>query len=621
MGQQALFRKASALARAAQPEKALRLLGDAIRRGQLSAEDIDKAGERCKSLFEQSGVKSTCRILLLGQCTTTWLSSALRAMAWGDGRVVDVVEGAYDNVMQELLAAPSDGRRVDVVVLVPWNQRLLSGASRTALSDRVVDECSFWEQAWGMIEGRLGARVVQVGYDWVTAGPMGYGLASKGDGDVARIRAVNQQLRDTLPAGGCFIDLEHVSADLGRTRFYDPRRYYWTKQPFSEEGTVRLAQHISAATRAVMTGPKKVLVLDLDNTLWGGLVGETGPLGITLGDGPDGEAFSAFQKHVKRLSERGIVLAVCSKNNDADAREPFETNPNMHLSLDDFAQFEATWGPKADAIRRVAKTLQLGLDSFVFVDDNPAEREQVRQSLPEVGIVDLPEDPAEYIRVLDSGLWFEAVEITNEDRVRVEQYRSERRRRDAEVTFETLDGYLKSLEMRGDIRPIDEADMDRVVQLIGKTNQFNLTTRRHGPARVRQMLEMPDTVALTLRLGDRFGDHGLVAVIIAVPDTTSARPTFRIDSCLMSCRVINRTAEQFLFNALVSRAKAMGARRLIGEYIATSKNALVKDLYDRLGFERLEGNGSEGVEYELDLSLHRPLKTFVKPKRQPAQVG
>ena len=233
----------------------------------------------------------------------------------------------------------------------------------------------------------------------------------------------------------------------------------------------------------------------------------------------------AFQKHVKRLSERGIVLAVCSKNNDADAREPFEKNPNMHLSLDDFAQFEATWDPKATAIKRIAKTLQLGLDSFVFVDDNPAEREQVRQALPEVGIVDLPEDPAEYIRALDRGLWFEAVDITE---------RGSRSRRAVPVgapaararksRYDSLDDYLTSLEMLGDVRPDRRcrhgprgpADWQ------DESVQPDHAAPRPGTSCGRWWT-MPDTIALTLRLADRFGDHGLVAVIMAVPDTT--RPT------------------------------------------------------------------------------------------------
>ena len=425
------------------------------------------------------------------------------------------------------------------------------------------------------------------------------------------MRAVNQQLRDGLPPGAVFCDLEQISGEIGRNRFYDARRYYWTKQPFSEEGLVRLVEHLAAGIRALTTGPKKVLVLDLDNTLWGGVVGETGPLGITIGEGADGEAYTAFQKHVKGLSARGIVLAASSKNNDSDAREPFEKNPNMVLSLDDFAHFEATWDPKAVTLRKIAQTLRLGLDSFVFFDDNPAEREHIRQALPEVAVVEVPPDPAEYIRALDRELFFEAVDITNEDRIRAEQYLSERRRRDTETTFESLDGYLTSLEMTGDVRAIDEGDMDRVVQLIGKTNQFNLTTRRHGLAKVRQMLDLPATVGLTLRMSDRFGDHGLVSLIIATSVPGAELPTLAIDTWLMSCRVISRTAEEFFLNALIAAAREAGVSRLVGEYVPTAKNGLVRELYDRLGFERRGMSESGVLTYQMELKTASPAKTFV----------
>jgi len=441
---------------------------------------------------------------------------------------------------------------------------------------------------------------------------MGYSLNAKGQGDVALVRMVNQELQNALPAGALFVDLDQIAGQYGRGRFYDPRRYYWTKQPFSEEGTVRLAEHLSAGVRALMTGPKKVLVLDLDNTLWGGVVGETGPLGITIGDGPDGEAFSCFQKHIKRLSERGVVLAVCSKNNEADAREPFEKNSNMVLSLDDFAQFEATWDPKAISVRRIGKTLQLGLDSFVFVDDNPAEREHIRQALPEVSVVELPEDPAEFIQALDDGLWFETIELTDEDRVRAAQYLTERRRRDTEVMFESLDAYLTSLGMVADVRPIDGADLDRVVQLMGKTNQFNLTTRRHGLAQLRQMLDAPGTIGYTLRVADRFGDHGLVSVLIAITDSAATVPTLHIDTWLMSCRVISRTVEEFFFNTLVASARRAGVERLVGVYVPTTKNDLVKAHYDRLGFARRSPSDNHHIEYELTLTGATSAKTFVQ---------
>jgi FkbH-like protein len=439
-------------------------------------------------------------------------------------------------------------------------------------------------------------------------------LGGRTDGDLALIRLVNQELRDSLPSGAAFVDLECASGEMGREGFYDARRYVWTKQPFSEEGTVRLCQHIFAGLRALMTGPKKVLVLDLDNTLWGGVVGETGALGIRVGDGADGEAYSAFQTHVKRLSDRGIVLAACSKNNDADAREPFQTNPNMVLSIDDFAQFEASWDPKAAAILRIAKSLQLGLDSFVFFDDNPAEREHIRQALPDVTVVDVPEDPAEYVRALDAGLWFEAVDLTDEDRVRAEQYRVERRRRDTEVQFESIDGYLRSLDMIADLRSIDEPDMDRVVQLIGKTNQFNLTTRRHGAERVRQLLAAPGSVGLSLRVADRFGDYGLVSVLIAAPDPEAHPGSLVIDTWLMSCRVISRTVEEFLFHALIEAARAGGVESLVGVYVRSAKNALVKDLYDRLGFTKLDTANNGEITYRLQVAHATSIKSFVLAK-------
>ena len=229
------------------------------------------------------------------------------------------------------------------------------------------------------------------------------------------------------------------------------------------------------------------------------MVGETGALGVALGESPDGEAYRAFQKHVKALSKRGIVLAVASKNNAADGLEPFEKNPDMILGLDDIAATEINWEPKGTTIRRLAETLSLGLDSFVFFDDNPAEREQVRQSIPEVSVVNVPVDPAEYVRELQAGLWFETTSLTEEDRARAEQYAVERKRRELQQSAGTMEDYLRSLEMVADVKEIDEADLMRVVQLLGKTNQFNLTTRRHSREDVLRLLALPDAISMTLR--------------------------------------------------------------------------------------------------------------------------
>lgn len=591
-----LFERLNSLHREGRAAEALPELRLALARGALSPEEMDRAGRFIRKCLA-AGARPAQRVLLLGQCTTAWLTTMLTAVGWAHGTLLRVEDGEYDNILQEL--SRLSGEPPDAVIFVPWTQRLLGDAQRPA-ADRVEDEVAFWRQAWTAARERGVARIVQVGYDWVGPGPAGHHLGAAPDGDVARVRSANARLREAL-GPGYFVDLEQVSGLLGRGAFYEPRQYFWTRQPFSTAGLQALSEHLLAGVRALAGGPKKVLVLDLDNTLWGGVVGETGPLGIALGESPDGEAFRSFQQYVKGLAQRGTVLAVASKNNPADAREPFEKNPDMLLKLEDFAAFDASWDPKGLALQRIAATLNLGLDSFVFFDDNPAEREQIRQALPEVEVVLVPEDPAEYVRALAAGLWFESARQTLEDRQRSRQYAVERQRRDLERSFGSMEDYLRSLEMRARVAALEEADLQRVVQLLGKTNQFNLTTRRHGEPEVRRIVDEQRGLAFTLRLEDRFGDSGLVGLVLGAPVADAEVPTLRVDTWLMSCRVIGRTLEHLTLRVLVDRALALGYRRLVGEYIPTKKNALVARLYDDLGFTRVAESDGGRVSYELDI--------------------
>jgi FkbH-like protein len=595
-----LWSTIATLRKQGQRDEMLALLQGALRRDELDPEELERAG---RLLATQAGEPAT-RVRVLGQCTTRWLAPMIAAVAWGRGARLDVGDGEYDSVVQELMAhgAPHPGAP-DVVVLVPWSDRLL--ASSRSADERIADELASWQHAWRLAAGPR-ARVVQIGYDWQGVGPLGHHLSGAGRGDLAIVRELNHRLREALPAGAYFVDLEAVSGHLGRARFYDPRQYHWTRQPFSMAGAAALARHIFAGIRAIVTGPKKLLVLDLDNTLWGGVVGETGPLGIALGGTPDGEAFQAFQRHAKGLAQRGVLLAIASKNNPDDAREPFAVHPDMVLAIDDFAAFEASWDPKAIALRRIADTLGLGLDSFVLFDDNPAEREHIRQALPEVEVVDVPDDPADHVRALDDGLWFESVGLTDEDRGRTAHHAVERRRVELRTASTNLDGYLTSLEMSAQVRELDDTDMQRVVQLIGKTNQFNLTTRRHSEAQIRSILAGAGSVALTVRLRDRFGDYGLVAVVLGIAQVDAEMPTLAIDTWLLSCRVIGRTLEQLVLRELVRRGEHMGYRRIVGEYIPTAKNALVAGLYGELGFASL-GSG----RHALDLPAANLPRTFV----------
>jgi FkbH-like protein len=594
---------------AGQTAQAMALIAQALRRGEFDADGLDQAGRALLRNTEHFPKQPPpLSVLILGQCTTSWLIPALTAVAWGRGRAVIVKEGGYDNIIQDLAAV---AKPPDVVILLPWHQRLLAANDRGP-QQRADDEMTLLRQAWESLR-KLGSRLIQVGYDWDHAGPGGVHLSARG-GSINAVRIINDLIRANLPEGSYFVDLEQISGEVGRRRFYDPRSYYWTKQPFSRLGVARLCDHLWAAIRALTTGPKKVLVLDLDNTLWGGVVGELGPNGVALGDNAEGEAFRTFQREIRGLASRGVVLAVCSKNNPADAREVFQKNTDMVLKLDDFAAFEASWDAKPAAIQRMAKALRLGLDSFVFFDDNPAEREHVLQTLPDVEVVDVPPDPSDYVRALHDGLWFEAAAVTEADRARQEQYRQEQQRRAAEESAGSVEGYLESLQMVADVRPLDEDDMERAVQLLGKTNQFNLTTRRHTAEIVRSMLAQRGAFGMTLRLTDRFGDAGLVGLVLAVPDLTAAAPTLRLDTWLMSCRVIARTVEEFTMNHVVKKAAELGYSRLLGEFIPTAKNQLVVDFYDKLGFTR-DGRAADGVvRYNLDLAGYQFRASPIKYK-------
>jgi len=606
-GQKALFRSCRQLRKEGRTQESVNRLVQALRAGRLDSEGVLQAG-RLLDTQDLTPAERPCRVQLLGQCTTAWLAPALTATAAGRGATLSVTEEDYDNVLQGLMSVDES---VQTIVLLPWNQRLFGTIDRDDQT-RVLDELQFWQQAWQLAAKHSNARLIQVGYDYMDPGPMGYQLGGAVGGDVDLVRRLNHHLREQLPAGAYFVDLEQISGNMGRAQFYDPRRYFWTRQPFSDEGATVLAKHLWAGIRATLTGPKKVLVLDLDNTLWGGVVGETGPFGLQLRESPDGEAYRDFQCYLQGLARRGCLLAVCSKNNPEDAREPFEKNPDMVLALDDFVAFEASWEPKATVIERIAAELRLGLDSFVFFDDEPAEREQVRQALPEVEVVDVPPDAADFRRTLVDGLWFESVQVTTEDQLRTSQYRGEKQRELSRATCHSIDDYLASLDMNGEVRPIDEADLDRAVQLMGKTNQFNLTSRRHSRDEVMALMKLPESIGLTLRMTDRFGDYGLVSVILGVQDSDDAKKTLRIDSWLMSCRVIGRSAEHFFFNALLEHARSLHYSKIISEYIPSGKNKLVQNLYDELGFTRRMCTGGDSIVYELDLKSAVAARSFVQ---------
>jgi FkbH-like protein len=354
---------------------------------------------------------------------------------------------------------------------------------------------------------------------------------------------------------------------------------------------------------------KKCLVLDLDNTLWGGVVGDDGFGGIRLGQGDaEGEAFIAFQQYVKSLRQRGIILAVCSKNREETAREVFEKHTEMVLRSEDISCFVANWESKSTNLRTISSQLNIGLNSLVFVDDNPAERSIVRQLTPEVAVPELPEDVTGYIQALEQHRYFQVLNVGAEDFQRTEYYRTDGQRRQMEESAGDIESFLKSLEMIARTSPIRSDTLERSVQLIGRSNQFNLTTRRYSAAEVMAMMKDRTWITRTVSLTDRFGDNGIISILL----TKETGGVLEIDTWLMSCRVLKRGVEQLVLNHLCRLARQRGLQTIRGTYIPTSKNGLVRRHYEDLGFSKTE-EGSDGrTLWELRVTDDwQPLRHFI----------
>lgn len=378
-------------------------------------------------------------------------------------------------------------------------------------------------------------------------------------------------------------DASSLANKIGLNNWYDHRMWYHAKLPFSLEAIPLYSDLLVRILANIKGKSRKCLILDLDNTLWGGEIGDDGIGGIRLGNGcAEGEAFAAIQKMALSLSERGIILAVCSKNTEKIAKEPFKKHNEMILKLKDIAAFKANWRDKATNIKDIALELNLGLDAMVFLDDNPAERALVRQQLPMVAVPEVGNDPALYPDIVLSGGYFETLSLTEDDFVRTSSYQIEKERQNMADIVRDVDSYLRSLKMEISFEPINEMNLVRSTQLINKTNQFNLTTQRYSEDQVRYFQIDENTITLTARLKDKFGEYGLISVLIC--NKTSPDELY-IDTWLMSCRVLKRRVEESVLDYLTKEAMRRGFKTLVGKYIETSKNRIVMNHYKDLGFE------------------------------------
>ena len=435
------------------------------------------------------------------------------------------------------------------------------------------------------------------------------------------IAQYNQELRSRIAGSSdLLLDLAALAELLGLGQWHDPVQWTLGKFSMAHACVPLYADWVGRLLGAARGKARKCLVLDLDNTLWGGVIGDDGLANLVLGNGsPLGEAYLKVQQTALALRERGVVLAVSSKNDDNVARSPFRAHPEMVLKEQDIAVFQANWQDKASNLEAIAQTLNIGLDSLVLLDDNPVERAQVREALPEVAVPELPDDPAFYAQTLLAAGYFEAVAFTDEDRKRANQYQSNAERAQALGAATDLSSYLGSLQMRAIFSSFDSVGRRRITQLINKTNQFNLTTRRYTESEVTAFEQSRSGLTLQVRLIDRFGDNGMISVVVCRPDGTD----WLIDTWLMSCRVLNRSLEQTTLNFLVSRAREAGVRALIGEYLRTERNGMVKDHYARLGFTPLEVEDHRSLwrlEVDSFVPVDTPIEVVIAEAIQPTDI-
>jgi len=568
--------------------------------------------------LSRPGEPEKIRLAILGGYSLYPLHELVEHLCDAAGFAVELWLGDYDNYVAEIMDENSAFHAFSpqIVLLLPAERRCTYPGRLTdarelqqAEGNRVVQ--SLLDLA-ARVNKSSGAEVVMTNFMLPARHDLGAFRSRSLGSDWSFRKWVNLELGLNAPGYLHICDLAFLANRMGGIAARDDRSWFESKQPGSPALLVELAREATHLLASFKRAPKKVLVLDLDNTLWGGVVADDGLEGIEIGDtSPRGEAFKAFQKYIASLKDRGVLLAVCSKNDLAKAAEPFEKHPEMVLRMEDFVSFKANWEPKSDNIRAMAPELNLGLDSFVFVDDNPAEIEIVRQFAPEVSTILLGPDPSEYVAQLQDCQFFVPRSITAEDVQRTSQYRSEAKRMALEASITDMASYLESLEMEGFLSEFMAVDVPRLSQLINKSNQFNLTTHRRTEAEVASVMNDPGYVGFSMRLKDRFGDHGLISIVIGRKDGE----TMEVDTWLMSCRVLKRQVEEEVLNELVRLAKTVGCIRLKGIYLPTPKNEMVRDFYSRMGFT-LTFESETKREFELSLDSFHSIPTKITIARR-----
>ena len=556
--------------------------------------------KQLKRLLKQDHTNlPSVKVALVGDTATQLLATAVRGAAVDMGFNIDLYEADYNQIEQQFLDPGSDLHHSDAqwIVLFQATHQLaalhaaMSPADRNMLAQQRLDfvESIVTDVAWA------GCRILCLNYPEIDDTVYGNYANQVESSLLWQTRMLNVGLMQLAARYDnlSIVDIAAVQAQVGRNQMFAPSVYVSTEMVLSIDALPLVAYRIVETIAAQRGTFHKCLILDLDNTLWGGVIGDDGIEGIQLGHGLGiGRAFTDLQLWAKKLQQRGIILCIVSKNDEEVAKQPFLNHPDMVLRLDDIAVFIANWQTKVDNIRAIQQVLNIGFDSMVFLDDNPFERAIVREHIPGITVPELPEDPAEYLEYLYSLNLFETASASEVDNKRTRQYQQEAQRMKLKSTFANEHEFLESLGMQATVEPFNTFNTPRVAQLTQRSNQFNLRTVRYSEDDIKQLAQAPEVIDMAFSLKDRFGDHGLIAVVVMRPIDAES---LLVDTWLMSCRVLKRGMECFTLNQMVEAARSRGYKRIVGEYLPTPKNGMVANHYPELGFQPLEADKAHWV--------------------------
>jgi len=545
------------------------------------------------------------RLGVLSNSTTDFIVPALIATAARHGVALECIGSDYGQVVQEALSPDSAVNRQKpdaVLIAVDYRGYPLNCAIGDAEAARATLEAALGQLQMIRSGIRTNGNAICIVQNLAPPVECLFGSLDKVVPGSLRgvIEELNRSIAESIRGTpDVLLDVAGLAATVGLAEWHSPEQWNMAKLPFSSTYLPLYADHVARTIAALRGKSRRCLIMDLDNTLWGGVIGDDGLEGIQLAQGDAaGEAYLSVQRYALALRERGVVLAVSSKNNDEVARSPFRKHPEMLLREEHIAVLQANWNDKATNIKAIAEELALGLDAMVFLDDNPVERGIVREFLPQVAVPELPADPALFVRTLSAAGYFEAVAFSNEDMRRAEVYQDNARRVALEKQFGDVDAYLASLQMVITFQPFDETGRARISQLINKSNQYNLTTRRYSEAEVAAAEHNPNCFTLQVRLADSFGDNGMISVVIC---RLTGQGVWEFDTWLMSCRVLGRRVENMVLQEVLSHCKRAGIRKLIGKYFPTERNHLSEVHYQKLGFTQVSREPNGTTVWELDV--------------------